>query len=141
MSSQIETNLKQLLGDSVPEFEDLNRLVEKVSSVSREQFIVIGAIDECEKAEGKLYLSELQRLMNSSRVKLKIFLASGVHIGIELKEVLRLNHRVSMASPDAHSNIKTYIENSIAEKKENEELVVGQPQLIIEIQDTFIRGA
>ena len=141
MSSQIEADLKQLLEDSPPDFEDLNVLMENVSSVSQEQFVVIDAIDECEKAERNLLLSALQRLMDSSRVKAKIFLASGHHMGIELERALKLNHCMSMASPAAHSDIKTYIENSIAEKKENRELVVGQPQLIIEIQDALIRGA
>jgi ankyrin repeat domain-containing protein 50 len=141
MSSQIEAELKQLLESSLPDFEDLNLLMEKVSSVSQEQFIVIDAIDECEKAERSLFLSALQRLMNLPRVKLKIFLTSGLHIEIELERVLRPNHRMSMASPDAHSDIKTYIENTIAEKGRNGELVVGQPQLIIEIQDALVRGA
>ena len=141
MSSQIEAELKQLLGDSPPDFADLSLLMEKVSSVSQEQFIVIDAIDECEKAERNLFLSALQRLMNLPKVKLKVFLASGFHIGIELERALRPNHRMSMTSPDAHSDIKIYIENSIAEKRRNGELVVGQPQLIIEIQDALVRGA
>ncbi|KAI9785686.1 MAG: hypothetical protein M1839_008703 [Geoglossum umbratile] len=141
MSDPIEANLKQLLRDSPPDFEDLNLLMEKVSSVSQEQFIVIDAIDECEKAERNLFLSAMRRLMNSSKVKLKIFLASGFHIGIELERALKLNYRISMASPNAHSDIKTYIENSVAEKKKDGELVVGQSQLIGEIQDALIKGA
>ncbi|KAI9770983.1 MAG: hypothetical protein M1840_002687 [Geoglossum simile] len=141
MSDPIEANLKQLLGDSPPDFEDLNRLMEKVSSVPQEQFIVIDAIDECEQAERSLFLSALRRLMNLPRVELKIFLASGLHIEIELERASRPKYRMSMASSDAHSDINTYIENSIAEKKKNGELVVGQPQLIIEIQDALVRGA
>ncbi|KAI9765585.1 MAG: hypothetical protein M1840_007274 [Geoglossum simile] len=141
MSDPIEADLKQLLRDSPPDFRDLNLLMEKVSSVSQEQFIVIDAIDECEKAERNLFLSAMRRLMNSSKVKLKIFLASGFHIGIELERALKLNHRISMACPNAHSDIKTYIENSVAEKKKDGELVVGQSQLIGEIQDALIKGA
>jgi hypothetical protein len=139
MSNQIETDLEQLLEGSLPDFEDLSDLMEKVSSVSQEQFFVIDAIDECEKAERQLFLSALQRMMNSTRVK--IFLASGLHIEIELERALKLNYRMSMASPDAHSDIKTYIENSIAEKEKNGELKVGQPQLRIEIRDALIKGA
>jgi hypothetical protein len=141
MSSQIEADLKQLLKDSPPDFEDLNMLMEKVLLTLQEQFIVIDAIDECEKTERKLFLSAMRRLMNLSRVKLKIFLTSGFHIGIELKRAVKLNHCMSMASPDVHSDIKTYIENSIAEKKEDGELVVGRSQLIGEIQDALIKGA
>jgi hypothetical protein len=139
MSRQIEADLELLLEDSTPDFEDLSDLMEKVSSVSQEQFFVIDAIDECEKAERHLLLLALQRMMNSPKVK--IFLASGLHIGIELERALKPNYRMSMASPDAHSNIKTYIENSIAEMKEKGELVVGQPQLIAEIQDALVKGA
>ncbi|KAI9766767.1 MAG: hypothetical protein M1839_004771 [Geoglossum umbratile] len=141
MSDPNEADLKQLLRDSPPDFKDLNLLMEKVASVSQEQFIVIDAIDECEKAERNLFLSAMRRLMNSSKVKLKVFLASGFHIGIELERALKLNHRISMASPNAHSDIKTYIENSVAEKKKDGELVVGQSQLIGEIQDALIKGA
>jgi hypothetical protein len=141
MSDPIEADLKQLLRDSPPDFKGLNLLMEKVSSVSQEQFIVIDAIDECGKAERNLFLSAMRRLMNSSKVKLKIFLASGFHIGIELERALKLNHRISMASPNAHADIKTYIENSVAEKKKDGELVVGQSQLIGEIQDALIKGA
>lgn len=120
MSDLIEADLKQLLRDFPPDFEDLNLLMEKVSLVSQEQFIVIDAIDECEKAERNLLMSAMRRLMDLSNVKLKIFLASGFHIGIELERALKLNHRISMASPNAHSDIKTYIENSIAEKRRTE---------------------
>jgi hypothetical protein len=141
MSDPIEADLKQLLKDSPPDFKDLNLLMEKVSSVFQEQFIVIDAIDECEKADRNLFLSAMRRLMNSSKVKLKIFLASGFHIGIELERALKLNHRISMASPNVHSDIKTYIENSVAEKKKDGELVVGQSQLIGEIQDALIKRA
>ncbi|KAH0551737.1 hypothetical protein GP486_007045, partial [Trichoglossum hirsutum] len=141
MSDSVEADLKQLLGNSPPDFEDLNLLMVKVSSVSQEQFIVIDAIDECEKAERNLLLSALQSLMNSPKVKLKVFLTSGLHIGIELERALRPNYRMPMASPDAHSDIKTYIEDSIAEMRKKEELVVGQPQLIVEIQDALVRGA
>ncbi|KAI9764860.1 MAG: hypothetical protein M1840_008006 [Geoglossum simile] len=139
MSSQIEADLERLLDDSPPDFEDISDLMEKVSSVPDEQLFVIDAIDECEKAERHLFLSALQRMANSPRVK--IFLASGLHIGIELERVLKLNHRMSMASPDAHSDIKAYVEHSIAEKERNEELKVGQPQLLIEIRDTLVNGA
>ncbi|KAI9770818.1 MAG: hypothetical protein M1839_003044 [Geoglossum umbratile] len=121
MSSQVEANLKQLLEDSPPDFEDLIIFVEKVLSTLQEQFIVIDAIDECERAERKLFL--------------------GFHIGTELERALKLNHCMSMASADAHSDIKTYIKNSIAEKKEGGELVVGQSELIGEIQDALVKGA
>ncbi|KAI9767041.1 MAG: hypothetical protein M1840_006000 [Geoglossum simile] len=141
MSSQLEAELGQLLESSPPDFEDLNELMESVLSVSKDQFIVIDAIDECEKAERNLFLSALRRFIDSPKATLKIFLTSGLHIGVELERALEPNYRMSMASPHTHSDIKTYIESSIAEKLENGELVVGQPQLIIEVRDALVGGA
>jgi hypothetical protein len=141
MSNQIEAHLKRLLEDSPPDFEELSDLMENVSAASQEQFIVIDAIDECKKGERGELLSALRRLMDSSRVKTKIFLASGPHIGIELKKALKISYRVSMTSPAVHSDIKTYIESVIGKKRDSGELVVGQTQLITEIQDALIRGA
>ncbi|KAH0556172.1 hypothetical protein GP486_005898, partial [Trichoglossum hirsutum] len=141
VSSQIEAHLKQLLEDSSPDFQDLIDLMEKVLIVSQEQFIIIDAIDECEKAERNLFYSALRRLVDSPRVKLKVFLASGLHIKIELERALRPGRYISMASSDANSDIKTYIENSIAERKENGELVVGQSQLLLDIRDTLVKRA
>jgi ankyrin repeat domain-containing protein 50 len=141
MSNKIERRLKQLLKDSPLDFDELSDLIEDVFAVSQEQFIVIDALDECEKADRKLLLSALRRLINASKVKLKIFLTSGPHIGIELERTLRPNFHISMTSPEVNSDIKSYIEDEITQKKENGDLVVGQSQLITEIQDTLVRGA
>jgi hypothetical protein len=141
LSNKIEGRLKELLKDSPLDFEELNDLIEDVFAVSQEQFIVIDALDECEKADRKLLLSALRRLINASKVKLKIFLTSGPHMGIEFERTLRPNFHISMTSPEANSDIRSYIENEITQKNENGDLMVGQSQLITEIQDALVRGA
>ena len=140
MPKQIEARLERLCGDS-PDCEDLGDFMEDILTVSSEQLIMIDAIDECETSQRDILLSTLRRLKNSRKVKPKIFLTSGLHIGAELKRALHIDHYISMASPEVHTDIKTYIEDVIAERVGNGDLVVGQPQLITEIQKALITGA
>jgi hypothetical protein len=143
LSNQIEAHLRRLFDGSLPDFDDLSDLMEKVlevSDLSHEHFIVIDALDECEKCERYALVKVLQRLLTSSRVKWKIFLASGPQLSTELKG-LKPSYHLSMASPEVDSEIKTYIKNIIAEKTDNGELLVGQPELRDEIQDALTKGA
>ncbi|KAL2221474.1 hypothetical protein M432DRAFT_587466 [Thermoascus aurantiacus ATCC 26904] len=50
-------------------------------------------------------------------------------------------HRVSLTSEHVNSDIQTYIEDVIAEKKETGELIVGQQQLLTEIKSALLDGA
>jgi len=143
LSSQVEAHLGRLFEGSLPDFDDLSDLMEKVSEVSdlsHEHFIVIDALDECDKGERGMLMLVLRRLLTSSRVNCKIFLASGPQLSTELKG-LRPSYHLSMTSPEVDLDIKTYIENMIAEKTDNGELLVGQPQLRDEIQDALTKGA
>lgn len=117
--------------------KELREFLENVLPKSTERFIVIDAIDECEKKERAALLSALRSLMNSSSVR--VFLTSGPHIEVELlNQKLKLDHRVSLTSEHVNSDIQTYIEDILEEKKETGELVVGQQQLLAEIKNSLL---
>lgn len=139
LSIEIETQLERLSLDP-PDMEDLCEFFENVLPKLTEQFIVIDGIDEFKTMERDSLLSVLRSLMKSSSVK--IFLASGPHIEAELlKRKLKPDHRVSLTSEHVNSDIQTYIEDVIAEKKETGELIVGQQQLLTEIKSALLDGA
>ncbi len=74
--------LKQTCSDA----EEWRDLLRSLLSDNKSCFIVIGAIDECIRAEQEILLKVHQNNMNSSLVRVKVFLAFRLEI---VKEVER----------------------------------------------------
>src|SRR5437667_8785025 len=105
MPIHIQNRLEYLFQNS-RDFEELSELAVAVFALMTENFVVIDAIDECDMKEREMLLCALQGLTTSPQVKLKVFLASGSHIGVELKQGLKIDYQLSMACPELHSDIR-----------------------------------
>ena len=140
MSKTIEDRLKGLFKGTSPDAEDLEPLLHDIAATSGTMIFVIDGFDECASADRIIVLKMLHRLM-SSRSIIKIFFSSREDVVEDIDRVFNTCRQVSMDCEEARADISTYVNNIIAEKVENRELVVGNIQLIQDIQSVLIRGA
>ncbi len=126
---------------SCPGAEELGGLLRDVLTDSKASFIVIDAIDECTRAERVILLKDLQKVMKSNSGGVKNFLATRLGIVEEVETTCKTCYYVTMNCPEARSDINTYIEDELANWKEDERLVVRNPGLMNEFQDALVQGA
>jgi hypothetical protein len=82
----IEASLKNISQNALSGIGELRSLLQKKVSLFQAYYIVIDALDECEKSERDLLLDVLQSVIASSVSKVKLFLASRDSIGGEIKK-------------------------------------------------------
>ena len=141
LPQSIETRLVNLLKIPCPEAKDLGILLKDVLVITKCSFIVIDAIDECSKSEWEVLLEVLRDIVLSCSGVVKIFLAIRQGIADEVGKTFKSHYQVTMSSSKANSDIKTYIKDILAEKKDGGKLVVGNPELINEITDALVQQA
>ena len=121
--------------------KELQYLLHKVISSSRLSYIVIDALDECEKHEHNLVFNILQSINISKRPKAKLFLSSRESIAGEIENRFASPLHVSMNAAVAQSDIAIYIEETLEERVRSRNLVVGNNRLSHEVQDALTKGA
>ncbi|MCJ1348383.1 hypothetical protein MMC31_006614, partial [Peltigera leucophlebia] len=141
LPNSIETCLVNLLKVPCPEARDLGLLLKDVLVITKCSFIVIDAIDECAKPEWNVLLKVLQDILISCSSVVKLFLAVRQVIVEEMEKICEWHYQATMNTSEVNSNIKTYIEDVLAERKDCGELVVDNFELINEITDALVEGA
>jgi len=136
-----ETCLEKIAQNPFSGTKELQNLLQKVISSSRLSYIIIDALDECEKHERNLVFDILQSINVSNGPKAKLFLASRESVAEEVKYRFTSLLHVSMNAAEAQSDIAIYIRETLEERVRSRELVVGNNTLLQEIQDALTQGA
>jgi len=137
----IEDRLNDLFRGTSPDAEDLEPLLHGIAATSGIVIFVIDGLGECARADRIIVLKMLHRLMSTSRSIIKIFFSSREDMIGDICRVFNTCRQVSMDCEEACADIPTYVNDIIAEKVENGELVIGNIQLRQDIQDVLIQGA
>ncbi|KAJ6157411.1 hypothetical protein N7470_005003 [Penicillium chermesinum] len=103
-------------------------------------YIVIDGIDECPKQERDSLLSALASL-RLFELNIRVFISGRESVSSEVNMEFRHLSHLSMRSQLAQSDIATYINKTVDQKLRNEELIVGDNDLIEEIKDALRQGA
>ncbi len=141
LPESVETCLMNLLKIPCPEAQDLGILFKDVLVTTKYSSIFIDAIDECSKSEWEVLLEVLRDIVVSCSGVVRIFLAVRQGIAKDVGKIFKSHYQVTMSSSKVNSDIKTYIRDVLAEKRDSEKLVVGKPELINEITDALVCGA
>ncbi len=137
----VQAIIAQVFTNDEPDAEDLMQLLKSVSDIYQRQFIVIDGFDECSKADREILLDLLHRLLSSTQSSVKIFLASRDDTGRDIQRALKIDHQKMISCPEAQRDIESYVKGVLKEKIEQSELVVGDQELIISIQNALVKGA
>lgn len=141
LPKSIETCLVNLLKIRCLEAQDFKILLKDVLVITKCSFIVIDAIDECSESEWGMLLEVLQDIVALCSGMVKIFLAVRQGIADDVGKIFISHYQVTMGSSRADSDIKTYIHDVLAKKRDSGKLVVGNPELISEITDALVQQA
>ncbi|KAI0107738.1 hypothetical protein GGR51DRAFT_514909 [Nemania sp. FL0031] len=134
---EVETRLKKLdLSFKLPEIINLLH----TAFVSDTHYIVIDGVDECEKASRQALLEGLS-LLASLEPGAKIFLSSRESLSGEVRKFFPSLQHVSMDCAAMDLDIKSYIEDTINEKIDCEDLIVRDGNLPMEIKQALINGS
>ncbi|KAH8893514.1 hypothetical protein GQ53DRAFT_780886 [Thozetella sp. PMI_491] len=103
-------------------------------------YIIVDGLDEFEKQERTRLLKTFSGL-HTCGPAVRIFLAARESISAEIFIRFPANNHVSMSNELAALDIKSYIDDIIQERLEEEELTVGDPDLVAEIGHALLKGA
>lgn len=137
----IESRLINMLKHSCPEAKELGILLRDVLAFTETAFILVDAIDDCRKSERGVLLRVLRDVMASCSSVVNLFLAVRKGIVEEVGNICKVCYQATTNSSEAHMSIRTYIQDVLAEKKENKDLIVGNPKLLNEIRDALVQGS
>lgn len=122
---------------------DLNTWVSLLQHIIRHSsiyFILIDGLDECATVERRACLDALESL-TAAASNLRIFITSRDSLRLDLQgRSLSMQH-VSMACDSLTRDIRAYIDNSIQERLQQKDLILGDPHLLIEIINTLTQHA
>ncbi|KAJ6114520.1 hypothetical protein N7486_000298 [Penicillium sp. IBT 16267x] len=130
-----------LKGES-DEFETIRRLLETCLPPDLKAYLVIDGLDECETADRQIVIQELRWLQQ----RFSLLICASVRkeprdlYGIDLAWE-RLESAEIAATPDNASDIEMFIETELEICIRSGNLTIGNPLLILEIQDALLKGS
>lgn len=141
LSEDLESRLSSLYKISCPELKEMGILLRDVLAITKASFVLIDGIDDCRISEQSVLLRVLQDLMAFCSSVVKVFLAVRQGLVEEVENICNVVYQATMNTPEAHLSMMTYIDNVLAEKKQFNDLVVGNPELLKEIRDVLVQEA
>lgn len=141
LSTSIESLLKKSFRNTYPDVDDLESILTAIVKASQRTTLVIDGFDECAQADRALVLSILQRLVSCNPNSVKVFISSREDMIRDIGSNFENCRELNMNCEEAGEDIPTYIKGAVEEKLENGELIVGDPELIEDIQRALIEGA
>jgi len=141
ISTEILDQLQSLVDGRSPDTDELLVFLNAIAASSSSVTLVVDGFDECAEAEKLLILKELHRLMSSAQSIIKIFLSSRESEIEGISKIFKTFRQLSMRCEEAGRDIATYIRETIEEKTEQRDLVVGDSELVGEIRNALLEGA
>ena len=107
----------------------------------RQYFMVLDGLDECEEEEAKLLIANLQNLLTSADQVFKIYCSTRPDVFQWTNAMLAPRWHFSMSLANIGSEIADFIESTLEHCLELGTLRLGEPELIVAIQDALLEGA
>ena len=136
------TMVTELVGETSPvlDFERLFSLFQCVLPPNCKAYFILDGLDECNNVERKIIISQLRQLQ-------EIFaLLFCVSLRLESNNVSKMYSeqftvvRITSISDD-NPDIETFVETELESYIESQKLVIGNPVLILKIQDALLKGS
>lgn len=113
--------------------QSLEALIVNISNSLKSVVIILDGIDECSLTEMKKFLRILRSLMLRQLPGLKLYLAGDNRISDLVKSFLNPGFVVSTQAREAGTDPEELVEQLVDARREDEDLVVGDPNLYQEI--------
>lgn len=141
LSAAIQLQLGQVDRCTMLDTEDLEPLFFEALASLPKHFIIIDGIDECNKGEKCTLLDTLKKLYSKSPTNMKLFIAGRDSLYNDLHLKFKPLYKRSVKGPDVQLDIQNYIRDTIQEKLHQKLLIVGNTELLFEIEETLLQKA
>lgn len=141
LSEEMEAKLAEIHQNPTAGINALMVLLRQRLAQSEKFFIFIDALDEFEPRERRSLLDFIASLGPAAGLGPKVFLAGRESLSGELQDKLLGIKRISMASAEAKTDIAAYVKETLQERVENRDLVVGDQSLISDIEQALMNHA
>lgn len=137
---KVETLLDNMQLNLASGLKEIEILLQSIAAEFETLYILIDGLDECTKSERHNLLETLHSVMKVS-ANIKLFLAGRDSVSRDVQIKFPTLKQVPKDHSSAQSDIATYVEGIVREKLKNEELIVGDPDLIEDIKAALSDGA
>lgn len=120
----------------------LNLIKRFLDRVDRHIFFVLDGLDDCDHKETQKIVSTLRDLIGyCTDSVLHVFASLRTQADDEHSKYRGLNPEQFLSIPDENPDIRSYIDSELAARIENEQLIFGDPTMVVTIQDALLEGA
>ncbi|EFX00151.1 nacht domain containing protein [Grosmannia clavigera kw1407] len=124
---------------SVPDLESIFALLKHAISPDFKAYVVLDGLDECDEYQRRTTIEQLRNLQKHFKL---VICAS---FRLEADNILRLGpetflHLQTIAIQDDNPDIKRFINAELVRCIKSGRLIVGDPTLVIEIEDALLQG-
>jgi len=138
----IEPRLTPILSKTVIKVSDLTDVLREVISSCLAHFIVIDGLDDCTPSQRDIVLNMLAGLLrNNPTASLKILVSSHDAMPQRLRGIAHDEHTVLQSHNAFNADVVVYIDNTLATRLEDYTLLVGNPNVILDIRNALLNGA
>ncbi|KAH0551075.1 hypothetical protein GP486_007577, partial [Trichoglossum hirsutum] len=125
---------------SALDFERIFTLLQRALPPDRRAYFILDGLDECNYAERKILIQGLRKLQETFTLALCASIRLDPGNALVLSSEQFIATRIT-SIPDENPDIETFIEAELASCIESRELVIGDPRLILKIQDALLEGS
>lgn len=134
-----------LFTDDNPVLDDtavLSLLSRVLDTLNGHIYFVLDGIDDCDRTETQKVISTLRDLIDySENSTLHVFVSLRIQVDDVNSKYQGLNPERLLSIPDENPDISSYIDAQLRMRIESEQLVFGDPTIVVEIQDALLEGA
>ena len=111
----------------------------------RRYFIVLDGLDDCEEVQSKTIVEILRGLLDSPLLHIKLFLTTRTSVMSWVPLKLQPERHIDLDTAEHKASVAHDIDNfvnaSLQERLRENELQLGDPNLVLKIQDALRTGA
>ena len=111
----------------------------------RRYFIVLDGLDDCEEVQSKTIVEILRGLLDSPLLHIKLFLTTRTSVMSWVPLKLQPERHIDLDTAEHKASVAHDIDNfvnaSLRERLRENELQLGDPNLVLKIQDALKTGA
>lgn len=106
-------------------------------------YIILDGLHDCDEDELRLAMNAFSNMYEGffTRAKWKFFVSGRTDIEKTISACMRPTHCIAGVRQDVEQDISRFIEVTLDSKLQSEELVLGDPSLILKIQDFLVQGS
>lgn len=145
LTSDLPTEAFHPFQSTTADLTAILKFLEAVLPRKRRYFVVLDGLDECEEMQFREIVDALRSLLDSTLLHVKLCFTTRTSIMSWVPLRLRPDRHIVLDTPENQASVTRDIENfvnaSLQERLRENELQLGDPALVLKIQDALKTGA